>query len=635
MNAIEVLKKYWGFTQFRPLQEDIIQSVSEGKDTLALLPTGGGKSICFQVPALAADGICIVVSPLIALMKDQVEALKKKGIRAQQLVSGMSRQEVDIALDNCIFGNYKFLYLSPERLTNEMVRLRIEKMNVNLIAVDEAHCISQWGYDFRPSYLRIAELRELHPKVPVLALTATATPKVTEDIQQKLLFRKENVFRKSFERKNLSYLVLYDEDKITKAVEILHKIHGSSLVYARNRKHTRELAETFQQYGISADYYHAGLDHASRSRKQLDWLHGKIRVIVATNAFGMGIDKPDVRTVIHMDVPDSPEAYFQEAGRAGRDEKPAYAVLFYAEHDRMEIEKRFQQSFPDLQFIRQVYHAVGNYLQVPIGSGEGSSYDFEVATFSRNYNLSTLEVYNSIRILELDGYLQLSESANLPSRLHIRVDPMELYKFQVASPVLDPFIKTILRSYEGLFDDFVIIHEQEIASRGSMEVEKVIKNLQYLERCGIVDYKPQAEKPQLVFTRERMAADKLHISKESLAERKKRFRDRAGAMLSYASSTHKCRSQMLLRYFGEKKDLRCGTCDYCRERNKLSLNDMEFEQLTGRIKEELLKQPSTLQEIIEKLRIANNDKALHTLQWLLDNDLVKFNNSNRLQWHED
>jgi ATP-dependent DNA helicase RecQ len=628
----QLLTKYWGFTSFRPMQEDIINSILAGNDTLALLATGGGKSVCFQIPALMNDGICIVVSPLIALMKDQVQNLKKKGIKAMSIVSGMSSREIDIALDNCIFGDFKFLYLSPERLSSEMVRMRIEKMNVNLFAIDEAHCISQWGYDFRPPYLRVAEIRELHPSIPVLALTATATPEVQKDIQQKLLFKKENIFTRSFERKNLSYIVLYNEDKFQKTINILNKVNGSAIIYVRNRRKTKEIAELLIKNKINADYYHAGLDTKTRNEKQLAWINNKTRVIIATNAFGMGIDKADVRTVIHLDLPDSLEAYYQEAGRGGRDEKAAYVVMFYSETDRIEMERRFNLSFPTVDQIRNVYHALTNYLQVPTGTGQGVSFNFNISDFCNQFKLDSLRVFNCIKILELDDYIAVSDSVYLPSRLHLIVNNLDLYKFQVEHSAYDHFIKTILRSYQNVFDDFVNINEKEISLRAGIEVSEVINNLNYLKKIAILNYEAQTDKPQLVFTRPRVDNEDVMISREHLEERKKRFIRRANSVLNYVTTLHKCRSMMLLNYFGEKTDQRCGSCDYCRERNKLQLNEIEFSDISEKIRVLTSDRALSLQNLIADLKISNDDKAIKAIQWMLDNDQLHYVNGDELKW---
>lgn len=628
-NARQILTRYWGHAAFRPLQEEIIQSVLANKDTLALLPTGGGKSVCFQVPAMMKDGICIVISPLIALMKDQVENLRKKGIKALAIISGMSRHEVDVAFDNCTFGDYKFLYLSPERLSGDYTRTRIERMNVNLIAVDEAHCISQWGYDFRPPYLEIERIRELHPDVPVLALTATATPEVISDIQQKLGFKKENTFRKSFERKNLSYIVLYNEDKVSKMLDVIHKVNGSAIVYVRSRRGTKETALLLQQNGITAEFYHAGLKTEERSLKQQKWLHGEVRVMVATNAFGMGIDKPDVRLVIHLDMPDSIEAYFQEAGRAGRDEKQSYAILFFGEEELKSAEKRYEISFPPLETIKNVYHAIGNYLQVPLHAGKGMSYDFDLNDFASQYQFASLVAYHSIKILELDGYLSLSEAVNMPSRIMFQVNNEQLYRFQVQHSTLDYLIKVLLRSYTGLFDEFVKINEKEIAQRANTDVATVIRNLVFLERSGIIEYTQQTDKPQITFTAERHDKNELRISKESLQDRKVRYRKRQQSIIQYATALHRCRGEMLLHYFGERNTHRCGTCDYCRSRNKLSVSDEQFDFISQKVLSLIKLKPFTVNALLREMKIANEDHVLAIIQWMVDNNQIEYTSDNK------
>lgn len=548
------------------------------------------------------------------------------------IISGMPYREIDLVLDNCIYGNYKFLYLSPERLTTDLLRMRLEKMNVSLFAIDEAHCISQWGYDFRPPYLKIAEARTLHPDAPVLALTATATPKVQNDIQEKLQFKKKNIFIKSFERKNLSYVVLYNEDKLQKALDVLNKVSGSSVIYVRNRKKTKEISGYLNKHKISADFYHAGLTTTIRHQKQDAWISGKVRVMVATNAFGMGIDKPDVRTVIHLDMPDSLEAYYQEAGRAGRDDQKAYAVLFYSITDKMEIERRFESSFPSVEQVRKVYHALGNFLQIPTGSGKGISYNFNMSDFCNHYKLEPLLTFNCLKITELDGYIALSDSINLPSRLHISISNLELYKFQVEQPQFDILIKTVLRSYSGVFDDFVKINEPDIAARMQIDLSEIIKKLNYLQKLNIVHYQPQKSQPQLVFTQERMSNEDVIISKEHLEDRKKRFAEKANAVLNYGQASHKCRSLMLLNYFGEKSEMRCGICDYCRSRNKLQLNEIEFSMLSEKVKVLTHEHPVHLTELISNLHTGNEDKALKAIQWMLDNEQLKYVNGNELLW---
>ena len=473
----EILEKYWGYRSFRPSQEEIINSVLNGTDALALLPTGGGKSICFQVPGLAMDGICVVVSPLIALMKDQVENLTKKGIKAIAITSAMHKREIDIALDNCVHGNVKFLYLSPERLETEIVKVRLQKMNVNLIAIDESHCISQWGYDFRPSYLKIELLREILPKVPFLALTATATKEVVVDIQEKLRFKKKNVIQQSFERKNIAYILLNEEDKLARLLKIAQKVSGSGIVYVRNRKKTQDIANYLRSNKISADFYHAGLDSKTRDIKQSEWVNNKTRVIVCTNAFGMGIDKPDVRFVVHIDLPDSLEAYFQEAGRAGRDEQKAFAILLYNNGDKIELNRNVENSFPEMDAIRQTYQALANYYQIPSGSGLGTTFSFDISAFCDNYKLQAITVFNSLKFIEREGYILLSDAFFQAARLKLEVSRDDLYKFQISNPAFDVFIKLLLRNYAGLFDNFEKINEYDLAKKLKLKQNEVIKKL--------------------------------------------------------------------------------------------------------------------------------------------------------------
>jgi ATP-dependent DNA helicase RecQ len=634
LSAKQILQQYWGHHQFRPLQEEIVEAVLRGEDVLALLPTGGGKSVCFQVPAMMKEGICLVISPLIALMKDQVENLKKKGIKAIAIYSGMRADETDVAFDNCIHGNIKFLYLSPERLITELARERIARMKVNLIAVDEAHCISQWGYDFRPPYLKIAEIRDLHPSIPVIALTATATAEVKDDIMQKLNFRKPCVYQKSFERKNLSYVVFYEEDKFTRMLNVIRKVPGSGIVYVRSRKKTKEIAEFLDYHQVPSHFYHAGLEQAVRSRRQDEWVHGKVQAIVATNAFGMGIDKPDVRWVIHMDVPDTPEAYYQEAGRAGRDEKQAYAVLLYQPLDLENLQKQVMQSFPPLEEIKTVYQAVANFLQVAVGSGQGVSYDFNLFSFCESYKLDTVKTYSCLKLLELEGYLVTSDSVAQQSKIHITVNGNDLYNFQVQQAGYDHFIKVLLRSYEGLYDDFVGINEGDIAKRTGMTADNVLRSLKYLEKLSILRYVPKKESPQLVFLLPRVPAEDVRISRENLQERKKRAEIKMNAMIGYITEKDRCRSQMLLGYFGEKSSHRCGVCDYCRNRNKLDLNEIEFKGIRDKIKKAVIKKHLPLDKLVDELHIPNDDKALKIIQWLLDNEHLRYTRENELEWVE-
>lgn len=634
MTVQQILLKHWGYSKFRPLQEEIINCVMHGNDTLALMPTGGGKSICFQVPALAKEGICIVISPLIALMKDQVENLKAKGIKALAITSGMSKHEIDFGFDNCVYGEYKFLYLSPERLETEIARLRIARMKVNLIAVDEAHCISQWGYDFRPSYLKIAGLREIHPQVPLLALTATATPEVTKDIQEKLLFKKPNLLKKSFERKNLAYVVLKEEDKINRLLKIAGKIPGTGIVYVRNRKRTEEIAEFLRRNHISSDFYHAGLDSQTRNAKQEAWIRNKTRVIACTNAFGMGIDKPDVRFVVHLDLPECPEAYFQEAGRGGRDEKKAYAILLWNDADKADMKHHLETSFPPIEEIKKTYQALANYLQLPIGAGKGITYEFDMSDFCSRYNLNSLVAFNCIKFLEKEEYLHLTEAFYQPSRIHFLLNKDELYKFQVEHMQYDEFIKLLLRSYAGLFDGFVKISENELSRRFGKTAEVVKTLLGELHQKEIISYLPQSELPQLTLLSERIDAKEIYISPEVLQKRKQKAKERMEAMLHYAETKTRCRSQVLLSYFGETDSYRCGICDFCLERNKLELSNLEFETVSQQIKKALSVNPLPLDALINSVKNSREDKTIKVVQWLIDNEKLVYNDENKLMWHK-
>ncbi len=633
LNLQPVLLKYWGFSSFRPLQEEIIRSVIEGEDTLALLPTGGGKSLCYQVPGIAVDGLCIVVSPLIALMKDQVQALKDKGIKAVGIYHGLSKLEIDNAVDNCVYGDVKFLCMSPERLTTDLIRSRVEKMRVNLLAVDEAHCISQWGYDFRPPYLRIAEVRELIPNTPILALTATATKNVVADIQEKLQFRKANVFQRSFERKNLAYIVFREEDKLKRLLRICNKVKGTGVVYVRNRKRTREISDWLGQRGISADFYHAGLTSKERDTRQDEWMKERIRVVVSTNAFGMGIDKPNVRFVVHMDLPDSPEAYFQEAGRAGRDDLKAYAVLLFNQSDIIDMKQFHERSFPPLKEIKKIYNSLGNYFQLAIGSGKEQSMPFDLVHFAKTYAMDPFLAFNALGFLEKEGYLAFSEALANPSRVMFLVNNEELYRFQVANPRYDPFIKLLLRSYTGLFNEFTRIREGEIANRAGIQENTVKKMLEDLHNMQILHYKAQNETPMVTFLEERMSVNDLIISKEVYQQRKIYSRERMQAMMEYAQSETKCRSLFLLGYFGETKAQRCGQCDICLERNKAGVSSYEYKQLVELIKPRIEREQLTLEALLGTLDInMSEEKVLNVIRYLKDVGTVTEGTNRILQW---
>jgi ATP-dependent DNA helicase RecQ len=622
MTPRELLKQFWGHDDFRPMQEEIITSVLQERDTLALLPTGGGKSVCFQIPALAKEGICIVVSPLIALMKDQVENLKTKGIEAMAIVSGMSRREVDIALDNCVYGYTKFLYLSPERLASELVRERIKYMNVNLFAVDEAHCISQWGYDFRPSYLHIADLRELHPAVPVLALTATATAEVRQDIQQKLLFKQPDIYQKSFERKNIRYVVQNTENKSRKLLDIANGIKGSGIVYVRSRKEAFEVARFYNENGIKADYYHAGLPVDERAEKQEAWKNNRNRIIVATNAFGMGIDKPDVRFVIHKDIPESLEAYYQEAGRAGRDEQKAYGVLLYNYNDRLKQEKKFSLNFPSIQEIKQTYHHLANYCQIAYDAGEGLSFDLDLGEFCSRFNLDAIKTLNALKFLEQDEYVAFNESVYLPSRFRFEVLNEELYNFQIQNSGWDPFIKTLLRSYGGSFEYYVRLKEFDLARRTGMSVQQVIEGLKQLQEFNLLSYLPQTDKPQLTWLKPRQHANNLYINQPYIEQRKVTYRTKMEAVFAYAE--HKrCRSQMLLAYFDEPNAAKCGVCDVCIEEKRQKSADEIYEDITNEIVQLLSTRNYNIEDLITSLKLGNEKEKINTIRLLLDAGKLK------------
>ena len=614
----EILKQYWGYDSFRDLQEEIITSISEGKDTLGLMPTGGGKSITFQVPALAQEGICIVITPLIALMKDQVQNLRKRGIMALAVYSGMTRQEILTALENCIFGDYKFLYISPERVDTEIFRTKLKAMKVSMITVDESHCISQWGYDFRPAYLKIAEIRELLPGVPVLALTATATPEVVKDIQNRLNFHEGNVFRMSFERKNLAYIVRKTDNKTNELLHILRKIPGSAIIYVRNRRRTKEITELLVNEDITADFYHAGLDNAVKDLRQKRWQNGAVRVMVATNAFGMGIDKPDVRIVLHLDLPDSPEAYFQEAGRAGRDGKKAYAVILYAKSDKTTLHKRVADTFPDKEYILDVYEHLQYYYQMAMGDGFQCVREFNLEEFCRKFKYFPVPVDSALKILTQAGYLEYTDEQDNASRILFTIHRDELYKLREMGKETEALIQTILRSYTGVFTDYAYISEASLSIRTGLTHEQIYNILVTLTKRRIVDYIPHKKTPYIIYTLERQELRFVHIPPSVYEERKARYEARIKAMEEYVTSENVCRSRMLLRYFGEKNEHNCGQCDIClSHRATDSLSDDSFEELKKRMTGLLIQKPLTPAEIANNME-AEKEKVGEVIRYLLE-----------------
>jgi ATP-dependent DNA helicase RecQ len=620
LTAKEILKKYWGYETFRALQEDIIQSVLNGQDTLALMPTGGGKSLCFQVPALVNDGICIVISPLIALMQDQVSNLKKAGIKAVALHSAMSYREIDIALDNCVYGDVKFLYVSPERLKTDLMIDRLKKMKVNLIAVDEAHCISQWGYDFRPPYLEIANIRAFMPKVPVLALTATATGDVIEDIQEKLLFTKKNVLTKSFARDNLAYMAIHEENKRSRLLKICSKIPGCGVVYVRNRKKTAEVADFLNRNGVSALCYHAGLPGSVRQQRQNSWTNNETRIIVATNAFGMGIDKPDVRFVVHLDLPEDLESYYQEAGRGGRDGEKAYAVLLWEPKDTFDLKGRVEQKFPDPEDIKLAYRALTNHLQLAIGSGLDAAFPIDLVAISKKSNLTPSLLHNAFKALEAEGYLTFSEAFYSPSKLQILVDKNTLYDFQLRNPKLDALILVLLRSYTGMFDSYVKIGEQELAKRLKVSVNEIVTSLRTLHTHNIIDYVETSDLPMVVFTEPCLNIQNLRLSKEIYYRRKALAASKLEAMLGYLDDGV-CRQRKLLSYFGEKKSTNCGHCDVCLKKDKKSYGNEKLKnQITNTVKEHALRPD----EVVKKLANYSETMVLEQIKWMVDEKILTY-----------
>tara|TARA_B110000879_G_scaffold96217_1_gene131326 strand:+ start:674 stop:2581 length:1908 start_codon:yes stop_codon:yes gene_type:complete len=631
MEAIDVLKKYWGHTQFRLKQQEIINQVIEKKDTLALLPTGGGKSICYQVPALMQEGICIVISPLIALMDDQVRFLKSKGIKSIAITSGMHYNEIDTALTNCIYGGIKFLYLSPERLQNELVQTRIKEMNINLITVDEAHCISEWGHNFRPAYRHISKIREIIPNTPVLALSATATTSVIDDIQNNLDFKEHNLIQSSFTRENLSYVVDNIEDKKLRLLKLVDKIKSSVIVYVGTRKAAKEIANFLLNNNYSANYYHGGLASKIRTERQESWTKNQTRIIVTTNAFGMGIDKPDVKLVVHLELPSTIEAYFQEAGRAGRDGKQAYAFLLANKSDVKKQQDLLTLRYPTITEIKNVYQNLANYFQLAENDLPEQAISFDMLSFTERYKMSNLKMYNILKYLEKEEHIKLSEAKYSPSKLMIKVSNSELYKFQIANKYYDNFLKPLLRSYSNLFNNYVIINEQEIASRLKVSTKEVIRLINKLMLLEIVEYTHENNNSLITYLKPRKDTDKLYLAEKKWEDRKKYEQEKLDKITNYIMDKGSCRSKILLNYFGEQESNNCGKCDFCINEKRKNIKESEYKEITDQLETILNDKELTIEEICMLMPNYHEQQLTSIIQYLFDNDRIgRF--GNKYQW---
>ena len=620
-----VLQRYWGYPSFRPFQEDIVDSVVAGRDTLALLPTGGGKSICFQVPAMAMDGVCIVVTPLIALMKDQVMHLLEKDIAAAAIYSGLYPGEVEHIYNKAVFGNLKFLYVSPERLQTQRFIEAVKRMKVCLLAVDEAHCISQWGYDFRPPYLLIAQLREYIRETPVLALTATATARVVDDIQARLGFAKKNVFQSSFARPNVTYSVMHEPDKMNVLRTRLQTMgEGSAIVYVRSRKRTQIIAEWLSVTGISATFYHAGLDAKQRDQRQNLWMRGDVKVMVATNAFGMGIDKPDVRLVLHLDLPDSLEAYFQEAGRAGRDLKESNALLIVSKADVAKLYENLQQSYPEPKRIQLVYQALGTYLNLNIGSGEGEVFPFMLDNFSSSFGFSMIEAFSALKILEKEGFVTLSEALVEPSKVMVKASRDEIYDFQLSNPRFEPLVNYMLRNMPGVMTDFVKLNEESVARKLSISVDELEQQLRTLERQNFLTYAQRSDKPTISLATDYIGPKAVVLSRENYYDRKKEAQERVKAVTDFVNNDSECRSVQLLRYFNEEAKNTCGKCDVCVKSHKHKT--VEYKNISSAIMGRLGESPMSYNDALKECSSFEPEDVMETLRWMIDNGVVKSDN---------